>query len=76
MYRFQIFLVNDEYLRSLQRYIDQAKPRQLKILFANICTQSLHVIWRPGFIFYWTDFSIALSPLEFFLSPTRETISS
>ena len=49
-YRWQIFLVKYEYLRSLQLYEDQGIRRKLKRnVSANMCLRFLQLIGRQGF---------------------------
>ena len=49
-YRLQIFLVEYEYLRSLQLCEDQGIRRMLKRnVSANMCLRFLQLIRRPGF---------------------------
>ena len=47
-HRLEIFLLNYEYLLSLQLCEDQGILEKLKNLFAAMSLRSLRLTWRPG----------------------------
>ena len=47
--RYVIFVVRDQYLRSLLPHGDQTIAGNLKNMFSSQCLFSLRHIWRPGF---------------------------
>ena len=47
----QIFLVRDQYLRSLLPHGDQTIAVQLENMFSSLCLLFLRLIWRPGLTF-------------------------